>query len=104
MLKFRFNKEKWGPGLSDWDPEFDPTKFIWVIEKGRFFKGYKPDKDEFIDMYALDSPGGEWMRIGACMVTLEDCINLYDEDFTVQNPAYDEDGNFIEETEENFIV
>ena len=26
MLKFRFNKEKWGPGLSDWDPEFDPTK------------------------------------------------------------------------------
>ena len=55
-------------------------------------------------MYALDSPGGEWMRIGACMVTLEDCINLYDDDFTVQNPAYDEDGNFIEETEENFIV
>lgn len=97
MIKFRFNKEKWKPKFSDWKHGFDPSKYIWVIDKGRFSKNHQQDKDEFIDMYALDSPGRERIRIDACMVTLEDCINLYDDNFTVQKPAYDKCGNFFED-------
>jgi len=82
MIKIRFRRE-WTPAISDWDDDFDPCAYEWVVEDGRWHNSH-----EFVDIRALNAPKGEWLRIGRAKITLTDIINLYDSDLSSKSDAY----------------
>ena len=84
MLKLRF-KEEWMPRYCDWNKSFDPFKYEWAIEDGRF---HSCNNDEFVDLVALDAPNGEWIRIQRKLINLTDVINLYEDCHCKPSNAY----------------
>ena len=92
MLKLRF-REEWMPHHSDWDKSFDPFKYVWVIEDGRF---HAHNNDEFVDIAAVDAPHGEWMRLSRNLINLTDVINLYEDGHCKPSDAYGwVDGRYV---------
>ena len=92
MLQLRF-REEWMPHHSDWDKSFDPFKYEWAVDDGRF---HLYNDDELVDIVALGAPNGEWLRIARNLINLTDVINLYDDGHCKPNDAYGwVDGKFV---------
>ena len=100
MLKLRF-REEWMPRHSDWNKSFDPFKYEWAVEDGRF---HSHNNDELVDIVALGAPNGEWLRIPRNLINLTDVINLYEDGHCKTSDAYGwVDGKyvFLEDVEKN---
>ena len=100
MLKLRF-REEWMPRHSDWNKSFDPFKYEWAVEDGRF---HSHNNDELVDIVALGAPNGEWLRIPRNLINLTDVINIYEDGHCKPSNAYGwVDGKyvFIEDVEKN---
>ena len=93
------------PHHSDWEKSFDPFKYEWAVEDGRF---HLYNDDELVDIVALGAPNGEWLRIARNLINLTDVINLYEDGHCKPNDAYygwvDGKYVFLEKGEKNSLT